>query len=345
VKLDIENAGALIDYLRERRQIGAEEKPIVSVLAGGVSNRTVLVQRATGEAWVIKQALAKLRVAVDWFSSPERNHCEALGLRYLSAMLPSGTVPGLIFEDTENHVLAMQAVPAPHTNWKQMLLAGQVEPDHIRQFAQMLGDIHRQSSQRRAELMPVFEDRTFFESTRVEPYYSYSGQQVPESGAFYADLMAETRATQVAIVHGDYSPKNVLVHQGRLVLLDFEVIHFGDPAFDVGFSLTHLLSKAHHLPSHRQRLSVAANHYWRVYEEAVSGLDWATPNHEYEARAARHTLACLLARVAGRSPLEYLSREEKDRQRAVVVVLMNAPPVRIPDLIDRFIAEISQEGN
>jgi tRNA A-37 threonylcarbamoyl transferase component Bud32 len=252
-------------------------------------------------------------------------------------------VPQFVFEDTENHIVAMQAVPEPHTNWKQMLLAGQVEADHIQQFAQLLGLIHRQSSQRCGELLPIFAERTYFESTRVEPYYGYTGQQVPKSGAFYAGLIGETRATQIAIVHGDYSPKNVLVHHGQLVLLDYEVIHFGDPGFDVGFSLTHLLSKAHHLPAHRQRFASAASDYWHLYAQAIRGLDWATPG--YEARAVRHTLACLLARVAGRSPLEYLNPEEQHRQQTAVVALMQAPPACIPDLIERFITETSREGN
>jgi hypothetical protein len=67
--------------------------PIVRVLAGGISNRTVLVDRPeVGEAWVVKQALPKLRVVVDWFSDPERIHREALGLRWLEELAPSGTI-------------------------------------------------------------------------------------------------------------------------------------------------------------------------------------------------------------------------------------------------------------
>src|SRR5579864_1909133 len=78
--LDIENAAQLIDYLRAHFHIQPNERPRLTILAGGVSNRAVLVERETGEAWVLKQALAKLRVQVDWFSDPERIRREALGL-------------------------------------------------------------------------------------------------------------------------------------------------------------------------------------------------------------------------------------------------------------------------
>jgi aminoglycoside phosphotransferase (APT) family kinase protein len=134
-------------------------------------------------------------------------------------------------------------------------------------------------------------------------------------------------------VHGDYSPKNVLIHQDRLVLLDHEVIHFGDPAFDLGFSLTHFLSKAHRLPALRREFASAALEYWRVYSEALGAPEWAA---DLEPRAVRHTLACLLARAVGRSPLEYLSPAERIRQRDVVLRFIPSVPATIADLISQF---------
>src|SRR5262249_30208506 len=247
-ELDIEHPGALLTYLRQTGRVAPTEEPEIKVLPGGVSNRTVLVERASGESWVVKQALAKLRVQVDWFSSPERIHREASGLRWLARIAPPATTTPLIFEDHDEHLMAMQAVPQPHENWKTMLLAGHLDLDHVTQFAHLLGTIHRRGHERRAELEPVFADRGYFESLRLEPYYGYTATQVATAAPFLPDLIPSPLARRDTIVHGDYSPKNVLVHAGRLVLLDHEVIHFGDPGFDLGFSLTHLLSKAHHIP-------------------------------------------------------------------------------------------------
>src|SRR4029079_10358786 len=126
----------------------------------------------------------------------------------------------------------------------------------------------------RDELAPAFEDRSFFESLRVEPYSQYTATQVPAAAAFLNELVATTRSRRLALVHGDYSPKNVLVHAGRLVVLDYEVIHWGDPAFDLGFGLTHLLTKARHVRSHRAEFGRAAARFYRDYAEELRGVPW-----------------------------------------------------------------------
>jgi aminoglycoside phosphotransferase (APT) family kinase protein len=244
----------------------------------------------------------------------------------------------LLFEDRERHLLAMQAVPQPHANWKTVLLGGTICADHVRQFATLLAAIHREAHGR-ADLAEVFGDRAFFESLRLEPYYGYSAQQTPDAAAFLDSLIRETLACRITLVHGDYSPKNVLIHEDRLVLLDHEVIHFGDPAFDLGFSLTHFLSKAHHLPALQGEFASAAREYWRVYAEVLGAPQWAA---DLEPRAVRHTLACLLARVVGRSPLEYLSPAERLRQRDAVLRIIPSVPATIADLISQFEEQLCQ---
>jgi tRNA A-37 threonylcarbamoyl transferase component Bud32 len=335
--LDIEESGALISYLKSTGRVMPDELPVVRVLAGGVSNRTVLVERPTGKSWVLKQALEKLRVAVDWFSDPQRIHREALGLLWLEELAPSGTITPLVFEDHEHHLLAMEAVPEPHENWKAMLLGGRVQGEHFEQFGRLLGEIHRNAHERRDELAPIFDERSFFESLRLEPYYSYTATQVPAAADFLRALADESRASRMTLVHGDYSPKNVLIYEGSLVLLDHEVIHFGDPAFDLGFSLTHFMSKAHHLLDRRGEFAEAAVLYWSVYLRTLGEVGWA---EELEARVVRHTLGCLLGRVAGRSPLEYLDDAERARQKNAVLALMSDAPTTVPDLVDRFIGRL-----
>lgn len=335
--LDIEQPGELIAYLEETGRITKGEAVTAQPLAGGVSNRTLLVQRPNGEAWVLKQALEKLRVAADWYSSPERVHREAAGLRWLARLVPEDHLPSFVFEDHEHHLLAMAAVPEPHVTWKTLLLSGEVRAEHVRQFGQLLGTIHRRAYRRRTELARAFDDLTFFETLRLEPYYAYAAEHVRDAAGFLHRLVAETRRRRLTLVHGDYSPKNILIYQERLILLDHEVIHFGDPAFDLGFSMTHLLSKAHHLRAWRDAFAGAAGLYWQAYLAAVGDVPW---REGLEARAVRHTLGCLLARVAGRSPLEYLGAAERSRQRRVVVALMHRPPTRIPDLIDQFTAAL-----
>ena len=335
---DIEQPDVLARYLRQRELVAAHEDVRCIVLAGGVSNRTVLVQRSGGDDWVVKQALAQLRTAVEWFSDPARIHREALGLRWLERLTPAGTITPLVFEDHANHLLGMVAVPQPHQNWKTVLLDGGVRLDHCADWGGLLGAIHAHAYAQRDAIAPVFADRDFFETLRVEPYYRYAATQVPAAQPFIARLIDDTYANPITLVHGDYSPKNVLVYDDRLVLLDHEVIHWGDPAFDLGFSLTHLLSKAHHLAAQRDLFASAARHYWDAYRTTTAQV---AAFDAVEERAVRHTLACLLARVRGRSTLEYLDVDARARQERAVLALMQHPPTTVPDLIATFIARIA----
>lgn len=341
IRLDIENRESLIEFLHARGLLPAGEALAqYAVLAGGVSNKTVVVALQGGQHWVIKQCLSKLRVQVDWFTSPERIHREAEALRVLPGLIGPARTPGLVDEDHEAHVLIMQAIPQPHRNWKHMLLEGELQADHVRQFGEMLAALHSGSAARLADYETPFADRSFFETLRLEAYYGFAAQQAPGAAAFYARLLDDTRAQRLALVHADYSPKNVLVREGQLILLDHETMHIGDPAFDIGFSMTHLLSKAHHVAGSRAAFAEAASLHWATYQ--AHSMAAFAHSADYEARAARHVLGCLLARVDGRSPLEYLSAAERERQRRVVLALMAQPPARIDELVTRFIRALDE---
>jgi 5-methylthioribose kinase len=335
--IDAENFVELIGYLRETGRISPVETPNIQNLAGGVSNKTLLITRATGESWVIKQALSKLRVQSNWFSNPARIQVEANGLRHLPRVTPEGTITPLIFEDDTQSLLAMAAVPQPHQNWKERLLDGQIEPHCFRQFAEIIGSIHRESTRFGPEFSLLFATKEYFRTLRLEPYYERTARVVPEAASFLKKLVRSTLRRSDALVHGDASPKNVLIHNDRLILLDHEVLHFGDPAFDIGFSLTHFLSKALHLPNHRREFEAAARLFWNVYCKRVNDMPWFT---DLVARAPKHTLASLLARVCGRSPLEYLGPQECLIQKKAVIDMIVEDYSSLDDVITGFIERI-----
>ena len=335
-RINIEDPAALLRYLRQQAHIGANETPALRALAGGVSNRTVHVQRQNGEAWVLKQALAKLRVQVDWFSAPERIHREAAGLRWLGQIIP-GQVPQFLFADEKQHILGMSAVPQPHQNWKTALLDGRASTEQARAFGRLLASIHS-AVDRFPALKDEFADRRFFEELRLEPYYSYSASQVPQARAFLEQLIEDTRARPLALVHGDYSPKNVLISQGKLILLDFEVIHFGDPAFDIGFSFAHFLAKAYFLPTARSDFLGMARAYWRAYCQGLNPQMRATVVEP----APRHTLACVLARMAGRSPLEYLDQWQRSALKRIALELIEQELADMETLLERYEARLGR---
>jgi 5-methylthioribose kinase len=120
------------------------------------------------------------------------------------------------------------------------------------------------------------------------------------------------------------------------------VLHFGDPAFDIGFSLTHFLSKALHLPQKRQALFEGAQLYWRLYLNEVRGMPWTG---HLDFRAAKHTLASLLARVCGRSPLEYLNQEERFFQRQKVIEMIGKDFSTVNQVITGYAERMEAAGH
>lgn len=325
--MNIEHVENLIEYLRFRELIPRCESPSISFLTGGVSNRTLLLHRPGGESWVIKQSLPKLRVQDDWHADPARIHREALALQHLPSLLGASSTPEFLFEDPTLHLLGMRAIPQPHLNWKAALLAGNISPALVREFGSLLGRLHCQSREQRHKLEPLFADRRFFHSLRLDPYYRTAAGKT-KTHRFMESLIEECLASPSCLVHGDYSPKNLLVRHEHLILLDHEVMHWGDPAFDLGFALTHMTAKAIHRPQDGALFLCGHRWFWQSYLEATPGLP-ADP--AFESRVVRHHLACLLARVDGRSPLEYLDHAQRARQRDLALRALEQPPASVPE--------------
>jgi len=327
--MKIDDNTQLIDYLITNNWMEADQSVAIRELSGGISCITLLVETSHHDPIVIKQARQKLKTAEDWYSNPQRIHIEAAAMRALQHLTPPHTVPKLLFEDKQHHLVGMEAVPEPHINWKKMLMKGEIHTDHVRQFGRILAGIHS-GSLHNLDYQKNFADRHFYTTLRIEPYYVFAAQQVPEAAPFIHTLIDDTLANPACLVHGDYSPKNILIHNHRLILLDHEVMHFGDGTFDLGFSMTHLLSKARHVEGKKAAFQQAAKLYWEEYGKHFD------VDESWEQRAVRHTIACMLARVKGKSLLEYLSEEERASQCKCCLQLIDSIPTHIHQLIERI---------
>lgn len=328
-ELNIEKTDQLQKYLVEKGYLEAKQYANIKILHGGLSSRIVQVELPSGLSWVIKQPLSKLRVDFDWFCSPERVHNEALAIKWLSELSPAGTIPALIFKDFSNHLLVMNTVPEPHYTWQTLLLAGVINHDHIIQFAKIIAAIHKNSFELSNNLSKLFYDRGFFESLVLEPSYSYTADKVPAAAKFINDLINETKNLRLSLVHGDYCPENILIHKDRLILVDQEVVHWGDPAFDIGFSLANFLNKDLALNNNREDLIEGIKLYWKVYSSNLIDIFPAS----FEARAVKHTLACLLAKTISRFKLDFSTGEEKVLQMDKILMMIDRRVCTISDLL------------
>jgi 5-methylthioribose kinase len=302
-------------YLVARGVVGDSGELEATELGGGVSN-VVLAVRADGLRIVVKQALPRLRVAEEWLAPRERAITEADALRLMGRVAP-GSVPPVLDADPERCVLAIAEAPESWRNWKSVLLAGEADPA----VATRLGDVLSRLHTATAEVDPGIGGPEAFEALRVEPYLrtimSRHPKLAPEIEVYVERMLAARRC----LVHGDYSPKNVLVGVRELWVLDWEVAHRGDPAFDLAFLLNHLLLKAIHRPGSRPGYRACAEAFVGAY---VRGVPYdLVPETEYLLGL---TGCLMLARVDGKSPAEYLSEEERERARAAGIALLTDPP-------------------
>jgi tRNA A-37 threonylcarbamoyl transferase component Bud32 len=311
------SAETALPYLRARGVI-ADGPAAARELGGGVSN-VVLEVVAGDRGLVLKQALPRLRVAHDWRAKRERTLVEARALGLALALAP-GTVPRVLDVDAERCAIAIELAPPALRPWKDVLLDGEVDPAIAAELGRLLALWHGDGG-----LGAAFDEWDSFEQLRIDPYYREVARVHPELADAvlgYADAMAERR---IAFVHGDLSPKNVLVGDGALWVIDFEVAHRGDPVFDLAFLTTHLLLKGVARATCRPQLHACVEAFHAAYEAAGGA--------RIEPRYLLGHVGCLLlARVDGKSPVEYLDEPEHGEVRTLARTLILTPPGSLGDL-------------
>jgi len=292
------------EFAQALRELGlaAADEPLRGVpLAGGVSSDIWRIDTAAGPVCA-KRALSKLRVAADWRAPIERNRYEARWMEVANAAAP-GSAPRLLGQHPQLGVLVMAWLP-PHDYrlWKELLRDGHADLATARAVGRMLGRIHAHSAARPA-LAARFDSDAIFFDIRLEPYLLATARRHPDLAAALERLVTATQANPLAAVHGDVSPKNILIGPDGPVLLDAECAWWGDPAFDLAFCLNHLLLKCLWNPAAADRFAAA---FATLAEAYLATVDWE-PRDAIERRAAALLPGLLLARVDGKSPVEYIT--------------------------------------
>ena len=292
-----------VAYLRERGWIGPGPAR-VEALGWGVSNAVLRVETAE-RVFVLKQSRPQLRTRDAWFSDLDRVWREEDVMRLLGPLLPPLTVPEVLFSDRANYVFAMAHAPAESRVWKEQLLAGEIDFDTARRAGAVLGRIHQATADDCAAVKR-FAEPTVFVQLRVDPFYRRVMERRPEVADRVAPLIEQLLSRREALCDGDFSPKNLLVHSRGLTLVDYETAYFGDPAMDLGFCLSHLLLKAVRRSTDARHLELTRSFWEGYYREATF-----RPAAELEERGIAHAAVCLLARIDGTSPVDYLPEEPK----------------------------------
>jgi 5-methylthioribose kinase len=293
----------VVAYLIDKGIITATDKAEVEVLTGGVSN-VVLAITTANKKLVLKQALAELKVAEKWEADQRRAIVEANAIALFHKLSPD-QVPNLVFLDPQRFILILDRVPVGSTVWKTDLLDGVINPDVAGVLGKTLAQWHNFGETNKEARLQFMED-SLFEQLRVDPFYRFVAAKNDLLKPAINKLISELEGDKTTIVHGDFSPKNIMVGMDEQVyILDFEVTHVGNPVFDLAFLLAHLLCKLFRTsePLDEKMLIASAQRFINSYQEIRS----------ISESLSLHTALIALARVEGKSPVNYLDKTQQDR--------------------------------
>jgi len=339
-EITAENA---ISYLKENQHLNSEETASAEALAWGVSNVVIRIHREIGDDFVIKQSRKQLRTQAEWFSHLDRIWREWEVMQELAHLLPEGVVPRVLFEDRENYLFAMEAIDEHHQVWKAVLLDEKFDLKIARDLGDYLSAIHRKSFLNE-QYQTQWGDWEIFDQLRIDPFYRFIVKAHPEIKTWVDDLIHDMSDHRLCLVLADFSPKNILLTDQGIHLVDFETAHFGDPAFDLGFFLSHLLLKAVCFQQSGVGCLQLAESFWDQYiNHGPSFPKGAHPRviemqeQELGLRTIRHLAACMLSRVDGKSTVDYLTEPMlQDQVRSFALSLILDPPASIPQAMSRL---------
>ena len=332
-------AAEVLAALSRMHLLAPGETPTLVPLTGGVSSEILRVDLSRGSICT-KRALAKLRVEADWRAPIERSRWEVEWLKLAGEIVP-GSVPRVLAVDPDGAMFAMEYLdPAHHPVWKSQLRDGAIAPAFAAEVGRRLALIHARTAGREDVAARFQTDHIFF-PIRLEPYLHASARAHPDCGVRLEALAQITATTKLALVHGDVSPKNILCSNHGPMFLDAECAWFGDPAFDLGFCLNHLLLKCLWRPQWIEPLLAC---YGTLAQAYLHGVAWEAPAR-IEARTAHLLPGLLLGRVDGKSPVEYLSAHwQRDHVRQIARRYLLAPVDSLADIASHWRQQLTRSA-
>lgn len=310
----------ILSALRAGGILSDDAAPVCTPLTGGVSSDIWRVDLASGPICV-KRALARLKVADNWEAPVSRNAYEVAWMQTVHAIVPA-SVPEVLYHDPDAGLFAMSFLP-PETAplWKAQLRDGIAQLESAAAVGAALGRIHTATAAD-PSVPAKFDTDDIFHAIRLEPYLLATAARCPDVAHRLNELVDITASHKVALVHGDISPKNILIGPSGPIFLDAECAWFGDPAFDLAFCLNHLLLKCLWTPSARPAFKMCFESLCAAYEDATAGM----PDRDIPRRTGHLLAGLFLARIDGKSPAEYITEDaDKNHVRKIARQFLTNP--------------------
>lgn len=333
--IDIGVEEQLRSYLRDRNIFGDMHRVSIVYYPGGVSGVVALASDGDKDV-IVKQALSKLKVKDDWQCDPGRIITEHRAHEIYARLVPE-SVPATLFADEENKVIGRVGAPDGTPMWKTQLLAGLLDFRVAAKAIDAMVKIHNASSRDEA-VRRDFSDNAIFYDLRISPYIERVTEVHPELHECSLPIVKRLMEDKLVLVHGDFSPKNILVQDDTVYILDYEVAHYGHPSFDLAFFFNHFLLKAvknkQWADSYINMLSYMAERYFDAQEVMDSSA--------LQRDTAELLAFMLLARVDGKSPAEYIVDEvDKDCIRRAAFAVLRKRAERIAEVAETVRAAVA----
>ena len=309
----------------------------VTPLTGGVASDIAKVDLTNGSICV-KFALPKLKVSENWEAPVHRNAAEYAWLELAAHVHPQSAVQ-LYGRSATQHGFAMEFISGDDVYlWKTAMLEGKHPKGEAAAVGDLLGKLHSASTKKTFDATP-FQNHDDFFALRLEPYLMFTATRHPDVADKLFALATYLKTANRVLVHGDVSPKNILFRGSGPIILDAECATMGDASFDLAFCINHLILKAVHLPHIRMALLNSIHAFWSAYAlyikwEAASAI---------EERVCKLLPALMLARVDGKSPVEYLSAEDQSFVRNSAIRLLHDTPNTLHEFVRIIVTALQKE--
>ena len=301
--LDLANRELMLGYLLDKNVINEKDGYKVEYCKGGVSCVTALIE-VPGRTLLIKQGRPKLAVKEEWLADPIRMTIETEANIVYNEYVPE-SVPKVLSYDPENFILIREAAPIDATMWKTDLLNGILDFEVAKKSMEALAIVHNKCY-KNPEIAKKFANDSIFYQLRISPYIEFVVSKYPQLAEYGDRLKKRLLTNKTSLVHADYSPKNILVLKNRgICILDYEISHYGDPTFDVGFFTNHLVLKSAHL---RQWSSGFLNMLLYMTDVYFAMIDYED-RAKVEADSLDVLAMMMIARIDGKSPVEYITSD------------------------------------
>ena len=281
--------------------ISSKNNYIVEKLSGGVSSD---IWKITNEncIYCLKKAKNKLDVKEDWYVPIERNIYEYEWYNEVNK-LNSNIAPKVIYSDSKNFFFIMEYFDEKKFPlWKKELFKSNIDISFSQSVAQNLSFIHLNSFNNN-ELKNKFDTIKLFEDLRIDPYIRFTATIHDDIKNKLLDIANDLHNKKITLVHGDISPKNILINNKKPIFLDAECAWYGDPAFDLAFCINHLLLKSIKLPKVKKLLYKS---FITLSDTYLMKVKWEDPKL-FEKRTILILSALMLGRIDGKSPVEYIT--------------------------------------